>query len=504
MVFIFFRYLYNIIVRLLKSFYVLFSSLLICLFVCLFHFKIVPIFFLILKFFFLLSFFFFNFLSFFIFLDTTVVLYIFLQILSSLTVSLSVFSFFEFCFVFVYDLFSYLWLFFCQMLNLKIFSGFFYYLVQTIEFVFYEMIRQFAEQGEEHDIEYFRNWMPRYLFGDSLSRSIRFNKIINIFDFSGVIREKIFVYRRVGIVHSRFWLFRIYPNTNELDDFVKFQVGKLTEPDRWLLNFRDFNLFDYIDPWFYFQNGSIFRTTIPLKDKDIEIELLHNYHSIMETPQFFFIERVYSDDFVSSVFLFELVILYVISGWAMLVFDHQRQYFDLTEEQLYEVPEEISDYNFRHYEAWEMSENFEARMSSIYPYDFLDYFTDDDLSWDSLLAQPYSLRDSFPQSLDVFEIVKHHNFLLDEFRSFSFLLPLYRLLNKLSVYKPIDYFLFENSSKVFKLSFYFLLYLPIGFIIVVFKYIICFFDWINSFHFLIKFIFIFLLFCFFLLFFAYF
>ncbi|HXU26774.1 MAG TPA: hypothetical protein VN698_06040, partial [Bacteroidia bacterium] len=435
-----------------------------------------------------------NLLSFFIFIDFNHAFIISLDLFFSLGEIFKILHPFEFLVIFFIDLILSVKFFLLETLNPKNFSGILYYFAQFLEFVFFEMIRQFEEQGDEYQSDYFSYWGPRYLLGDSLSRSIQFNKLVDVFNFSGIVREKIFVYRRVGIVHSRFWLFHMYPTEHTRDNIELLQIGKLVEPDRWLLDFRNFNLLDYFDPWFQFHEGSVFRPSFP--QQKVTVELLHNYHSIMEAPYFFPKERVYSDEYVSTFFLFELLLMYFLISSFVLIFDRYVQSDGLTRDEIEPVLEDMDLYDSRYYQDWNTPENFESQMFSMYPYDFLDYFTDDDLSWDSLLAQPYSLRDSFPQSLDTFEITKQQNYLLDEFKSFSFLLPLLRLFYNLSIYKPLDYFLFKDSGKAFKLIVYLFSYIPIGVFIVFLKVIIYFFELILSLPLLLRIVILFLLFCF--------
>lgn len=372
---------------------------------------------------------------------------------------------------------------FLNFFSLKNFLGIFTYLTEMLGFLGYEMVDQFFEQSNTIDLISYIHWSPRFLFGDSLGRNIRLKNFLNIFDFSSLIKEKSFVYRRVGLINSRFWLFTTYKCDDEVDTLIKQDIGKFIEPDRWLLDFRNFRIFDYIDPWHFFSSTTVYKVTN--SDEFIEVELLHNYHSIMESYRELPYERTYSDEFAGTSFLVECFFFSLIYIWLFFIVEKhsQNNYFGLMGE---EEDDDLDLNTHPYYERWSTNENFESNLFSSFPLDRAEYTSDDDLSWDSILAQPEAMRFTQHNDLHDFETKRKQNFLLDEFRIFSILYPIYRLLFNLSVYKPIDFFLFTDSGRCFKIIFSVLLYIPIAFIILFFKLNIKLIDWIYSFPVIIK------------------
>lgn len=417
-------------------------------------------------------------LSFFIF-DVLNPLHVYLELLSGTNNNFfSLFlEFLKVFIVFVFDFFSFLKNFFFDFFNFKNFLGIFFQVYQLLNELFYEAIYMFVEQTEEHIMLAEANWMPQYLLGDSLEFSLRINKIFNLFSFSDIFNEKIFVYKRVGILNSRFWLFRSYTYMHQRDLRTKAIFGTFVEPTRWLLDFRDFDISNYLDPWHVFSNKEIFRRGLFFRKKQyISVELMHNYHSIMESDQRVHYERSYFDSHASTFLFFEYFVIFVILSIFFAVIDEHLQ-LELTDFENEEVPDVgyIEDVSHPYYNIG-IDENIESTLFSGYTLDVDDYVTDDDLSWDFVLAQPMTSRMHVPSNFDEFELMKELNMLLNEFRTFSFLYPVYKLVYKLSLYRFLDLFFFTDSGKAFKILFKLILYFPIGFLIFLFKIFILFFD----------------------------
>lgn len=406
--------------------------------------------------------------------------------------------------VFLIDLLHFLKYFLIEFFNIKNFFGIFYHFYQLINELVYEAVYMFAEQTEDHNMVAEANWMPQYLLGDSLEFSLRANKIFNLFSFSDIVNEKIFIYRRVGVLNSRFWLFRSYTYIHHAsENRFRRQTGTLVEPSRWLLDFRDFRVSDYIDPWHLFSNKEVFRHGLFFRKKQyIAVEMMHNYHSIMESVQPLYTERSYSDHQASTFLFFEYFLLFSVYAVLLNVIDEHLQgdLMGLDDE------EDVPDHGYQDYESHpfyrsELSENAESKMFANYTFDIGDYTTDDDMSWDFVLAQPLTPRAHVRSDLDDFELVKEMNLLLNEFRSFSFSYPIYKLIYKLSFYSFLDFFLFTDSGKGFKIIFKFFLYIPIGLIIVSIKMFILLIDHFINLPKFFKVVFVFLAFIFFIIYF---
>ena len=482
-----------LLIRFLKPFFFIF---LVLLFFCYFYFfvNLFTFFFaFILKFFFLGFFFIFNILNFFLFLNVYDFLFLALDWLDASYLNVFFFSIVKLFLVFVFDLCSFCKLVLFTSLDPRNFVGIFFSIAQFLNELMYEAIFQFIEQTEDHIMVSEFNWMPRYIFGDMVERSFRFNKIFNLFKFSDLFYEKTFVYKRVGILHSRFWIFRHFNFVKKTDFRFRQETGVFVEPDRWLLDFRDLKLSDYLDPWHFFSNQAIFRDsreifltpTYRKRGDFISVQLLHNYYSVMETNHINPAERTYADCYVTSVFFYEILFVFLTASYLLATMDLHLglKIFDIDAEDLEAIDKGDVNLNIHPYiEYWDINDSVESKFFSMYPMDFYEYTRDDDLSWDFLLAQPKSLQIHDPSDLEEFETYKELNSLFDEFRTFSFLYPLYRLALKLSSYKMVDFFLFTDSGQCFRIIFFCLLYLPIGFIIVLFKLVLKFYDWFANFH----------------------
>jgi hypothetical protein len=416
--------------------------------------------------------------------------YVYLELLSNVNISFFELAirFFKIVIIFFFDLFSFLKFFFINFFNFKNFLGAFFQFYQLLNELFYESIYMFVEQTEEHIMVEEANWMPQYLLGDSLEFSLRINKIFNLFSLSDILNEKIFVYRRVGILNSRFWLFRSYTYMHQTEFRVLTDIGTFVEPTRWFLNFRDFELSHYLDPWHVFSNKEIFRQGLPFRKKQyISVELMHNYHSIMESDQYTHYERSYFDYHASTFLFFEYFVIFAVLSIFLSMVDEHLQLDLMSDFEDEEVPDVgyIEDVSHPYYHIG-VDENVESAMFSEYTLDVDDYVTDDDLSWDFVLAQPMTNRMHVPSDFDEFELMKELNMLLNEFRTFSFLFPIYKLVYKLSLYRFFDLFLFTDSGKALKIVFKLVLYLPIGFLILSFKILIIFFDQVLKLSFFLK------------------
>lgn len=396
--------------------------------------------------------------------------------------------FLKLVFVFIFDLFSFLKYVVFNVLDLKNFIGIFFIFFQFLNELVYEAIFQFLTDTEDHVMLSDLNWMPRYIFGDMLERTLRLNKILNLFSFSDLVYEKSFVYKRVGVVNSRFWLFRHITFVKKTDHRFRRILGNFVEPDRWLLDFRDFRFSDYFDPWRFFSDESIFRNSkdvfISLDSRKntnyISVKLLHNYYSVMETKRERPAERVYPDYYVSSSFVYESTLIFFVYAYLFVTLEPHLQ-LELLEIEA-DDPELIDkgevDLKLNPYlEYWNMSDSVESNFFSMYPVDIHEYTDDDDLSWDFLLAQPHTLQYHNVSDLEEFETCKEQTSLFDEFRSFSVSYPFYRLALKMSTYRLMDFLLFTDSGRCFKIIFKALLYLPIGFCILFFKFVLFFYDW---------------------------
>lgn len=390
-----------------------------------------------------------------------------------------------------------------MILDPKNFVGIFGYIGQFVTLYFMEGIFLMDEQSSvDIDLEEENYIYPTHLLGDNLERAFRFRKILDLFYFSDVFHEKTFVYRKVGLLNSRFWLFRHFHTLSTLDDIasaetlLRSEYGNFLEPDRWLLDFRDLRPADYLDPWHFFSNRYIFRTlddfnvspVYRTKKRRITVQLLHNYTSVMESEFEEPSERSFPvyDDVTTNVFA-ELLCFFVYSSlflYAGYFFD--ALYYDAP--QIEEIDrlalhgEQITEKSHPLYEGWYINENLESQLFSMQPMDIEEYSLDDDLSWDALLAQPDAMRYSEPVGVSHPEFFRHNNYLFDEVRTFSFLYPLYKLMYKISPYKFADFFLFTDSGRCFKIIFRGLLYLPVGIMIVLFKCIVKLFDIIFSLH----------------------
>lgn len=400
--------------------------------------------------------------------------------------------------VFLFDMLCFLKHFLFNFFNLKNFLAVGFHFFQLVNEIFYEALYMFIEQTEDHNMVAESNWMPQYLLGDSLEISLRLNKIFNLFSFSDITYEKIFIYRRVGILNSRFWLFRSYTYVHhQSENRFRRQTGTFVEPSRWLLDFRDFRVSDYLDPWHFFSNKEIFRKGLFLRKKQyIAVELMHNYHSIMESVQPQHIERSYFNYYSSTFLFFEYFILFSFYTILLNFLDEHLQIdlMGLDEEE--GIPDVGNlDYDTHPYYRFEVSENLESQLFSNYVMDINDYVTDDDLSWDFILAQPHTQRTYLRSDFDEFELMKEMNLLLNEFRGFSFLYPIYKLLYKLSFLRFMDFFLLTDSAKGFRILFKVFLYVPIGLMIIFFRFLILFIDTFITSSKFFKF-FIFLLICF--------
>lgn len=413
--------------------------------------------------------------------------------------------FFKLIFVFIFDVFSFCKFVLLSVLNLKNFIGIFFVFFQFLNELVYEAIFQFLTDTEDHVMISELNWMPRYIFGDMLERTLRFNKLLNLFSFSDVFYEKSFVYKRVGVVNSRFWLFRHITFVKKTDHRFRRILGNFVEPDRWLLDFRDFRFSDYFDPWRFFSDEGIFRNSkdvfISLDARKntnyISIKLLHNYYSVMETKRERPAERVYPDYYVSSSFVYESTLIFFVYAYLFVTLEPHLQ-LELLEIEA-DDPELIDkgevDLKINPYlEYWNISDAVESTFFSMYPVDLHEYTDDDDLSWDFLLAQPHTLQYHNVSDLEEFETYKEQNSLFDEFRSFSLAYPLYRLALKMSAYRLVDFLMFTDSGRCFKILFKALLYLPIGFCILFFKFILFFCDWFLWLPFFLRFLLFVLLF----------
>lgn len=452
------------------------------------------------KFIFLMFFFFFNIFSFFFFLNVYDFLFLFLDWSYVAHFDSSILIFLKVLLIFVFDLVIFLKSSIILLVDPRNFLGVFFSFFQFLNELVYEAIFQFVEQTEEHVMVPEINWMPRYIFGDMLERTFRFNKILNLFKFSDLFYEKNFVYKRVGVLNSRFWIFRHYNLIKRTDFRFRKTIGNFVEPDRWLLNFRDLKLSDYLDPWNFFSHQSVFRDSresliSPIafkKGNYISVQLLHNYYSIMETRHINPSERVYSDYYSSSFFFYEIALIFFLYTYLFATIELHLQFIflelDADDPELIDKGDTLLNMH-PYIEYWNVNDSVEAKFFSKHPLDIYEYTQDDDLSWDFLLSQPKTLQFHNPSDLDEFKTFKEFNSLFDEFRTFSFMYPFYRLMLKLAPYKGIDFFLFTDSAKCFRIIFFVLLYFPIGFIIISFK---CF---INVFDLFLKFPFISFIFC---------
>lgn len=462
----------------LKNFIVCFLNLFLF-----FFFYFLSIFFFISFFFFfykilvLLFFLFFNIIVSLLVFDVFTSWYVYLELWFKIdfNIALVLVSWLKLTLIFFFDIFGFLKYFFPFFFDLKNFVGIFFHFFQLLNELLYEAVYMFIEQTEDHNMVAESNWMPQYLLGDSLEMSLRLNKIFNLFSFSDIFYEKIFVYRRVGILNSRFWLFRSYTYVHHLsENRFRRQTGTFVEPSRWLLDFRDFRISDYLDPWHFFSNKEIFRKGLFIRKKQyIAVELMHNYHSIMESVQPQHIERAYFNYHASTFLFIEYFLLFTFYTILLnLVDEHlQTDLMGLDEEE--GVPDIGNlDHDVHPYYRFELSENIESQLFSNYVMDVNDYVTDENLSWDFILAQPNTVRFHQRSDFDEFELVKEMNFLLNEFRGFSFLYPIYKLIYKLSFLKFMDFFLFTDSGRGFRILFKLLIYIPVGCIIVILKSLI--------------------------------
>jgi len=398
-------------------------------------------------------------------------------------------------FVFFFDFFHFFVYFILLIFDLKNFIGIFFQFYHFLNYIIYETFFVAFDQVMEKTVVEKYNWMPKYVLGDSLEYSLQLNKIVNLFNFGDILKEKIFVYRRVGILHSRFWLFRSFvyqPSNNNADERFRRYIGDLVEPSRWLLDFRDFSISDYLDPWHYFLNREVFGATrIPFlkkrKSEYVSVQLMHNYYSIMESGEIEKTQRVYFNYLASTYVWYEYIILFLLFSYLFNLIEEHLQLDLLFLEQEEGIPDQgYEEFSSSSHYVGVMDDNLDSKFFENYVMDVEDYVTDDDLSWDFILAQPQTPRIHEVPDLDNFELTKELNLLLNEFRSFSVLYPFYRLMHRLSSYNFADFFSFRNSGKCFKLVFCFFLYLPIGFIISFFKLFIHFFDWLLSLKFFFK------------------
>jgi len=436
--------------------------------------------------FFLVFFFLFNIVNFLIFTNVENFFLVYLDFFVNFISHDYWFHFLRVLLVFFIDLLFFLYYFFLHFFDLNNFLGLFFHFGHTINELFYEAVVSFVEQTEDNTI-FHDTWRPRYLFGSTLEQTTRIRNVVNIFNFSDVFYEKIFIYRRVGILNSRFWLFTAYTQERAMFEEFNFddtlqnnEVGRLVEPSRWLLDFRDFRVSDYLDPWHFFSNEDVLRRSRLPRKEYVSVQLVHNYYSIMESNNPVPTHRVYYDYFSSTFFFYELVLIFLFYyNFLFVVFDAHLQ-SDLLGAKS-EEDEEIEEGSFDDMEhPYQMNtylpEDLDAKLDTLYPDEMFDYLDDDDFSWDAVLAQPATPRFHVPVNLSDFERIKEFNSLFDEFRTFSFLYPIYRLLYRISSYRFIDIFLFTDSGRCFKIIFYLILYLPIGFIIVSVKCFICVFD----------------------------
>jgi len=460
-----------------------------------------------LKLFFLFLFFLLNILNFFLFLNVYDFLFLFLNWLDVSYFGFFFFSIIKLLLVFLFDFCSFCKLVIFTSLDPRNFVGIFFSLAQFLNELIYETIFQFIEQTEEHIMVSEFNWMPRYVFGDMIERSFRLNKIFNLFKFSDLFYEKTFVYKRVGVLNSRFWIFRHFNFIRKTDYRFRKETGVFVEPDRWLLDFRDLKLSYYLDPWNFFSNQSIFRNsreiflspTYRKRGDYVAVQLLHNYYSVMETKHINPAERSYSDSYVSTFFFYELVLIFFVYSYLLVTLEPHLEYnlFDIDAEDQELIDKGDVDLKIHPYiEYWDINDNVEAKYFSAYPLDVYEYTRDDDLSWDFLLAQPQNLQFHNTSDIGEFETYKEFNSLFDEFRTFSFLYPLYRLALKLASYKMFDFFLFTDSGQCFRIIFFGLLYVPIGLIIVLIKCLVNLYDWVSNFSFFLIFILLILFFLF--------
>lgn len=408
------------------------------------------------------------------------------------------FQLFRIVVVFVIDLISFVYYFFLHFFNINNFIGLAFHFLHTVNELFYEAVIAFIEQTEDNTI-FHDTWRPRYLFGSTFEQMTRVRNIVNIFSLSDIFREKIFLYRRVGVLNSRFWMFTAFTQERALleefsleDTLQQSEVGRLVEPSRWLLDFRDFRVSDYLDPWHFFSNeDSLRRSRLPRKEY-VSVQLVHNYYSIMESNNLTPTQRVYYDYFSSTFFFYELVLIFLFYyNFLFVVFDlHLQEELTGSKAEEDDTVEEGSFEDMEHpyFMHTKLPEDLDAKLGTLYTDELLDYVDDDDLSWDALLAQPFTFRYHLPVNISDFERIKEFNLLLDEFRTFSFLYPIYRLVYKMTTYRFVDLFLFTDSGRCFKLVFYLVLYLPIGLLIVVLKCFIRFFDLISSLSGFLKFL----------------
>jgi hypothetical protein len=362
--------------------------------------------------------------------------------------------------------------------------------MHTISELFYEAVVSFIEQTEDNTI-FHDTWRPRYLFGSTFEQSMRARNIINLFSFSDVFREKIFIYRRVGILSSRFWSFTAYAQERALFEEFNFddtlqnnEIGRLVEPSRWLLDFRDFRFSDYLDPWHFFTTeDSPRRSRLPRKEY-VSVQLVHNYYSIMESNIAVPTQRVYYDYFASTFFFYELVLIFLFYyNFLFVVFDThlQEEFFGSKAEEDEEIEEgSFEDMEHPYFMNSYLTDDLETKLGTVYPEEVLDDIDDDDDSWDTLLAQPATPRFHIPVNLTDFERVREFNSLLDELRTFSFLYPIYRLLYKLSTYRFVDMFLFTDSGRCLRIIVHLLLYLPVGSLVIIIKCILIIYDFLLS------------------------
>lgn len=470
------------------------------LFFAIFYFFFIIIFIVFFLFFFkivfLLFFFLFNIIAVFFLADNYTFLILYLDFLEMFENAKYLFILKSF-FVFLFDFFHFLFHFMLAFFDFKNFIGIFFQFYYFLNYLTYETFIVAFDQVMEKTVVEKYNWMPKYVLGDSLEYSLQLNKIVGLFSFNDILREKIFVYRRVGILHSRFWLFRSFvyqPSNNNADERFRRYVGDLVEPSRWLLDFRDFSISDYLDPWHYFLNREVFGLTrIPFfkkkKNEYVSVQLMHNYYSIMESGEIEKTQRVYFNYLSSTYVWYEYIVLFLLFSYLFNLVEEHLQLDLLFLEQEEGVPDQgYQEFSNHPHYVGAIDDNLESKFFENYVMDIEDYVTDDDLSWDFILAQPQTPRIHDVPNLDDFELKKEMNLLLNEFRSFSVLYPFYRLMNKLSFYNFSDFFSFNNSGKCFKLIFCCLLYLPIGFLILFFKSLIQFMDWVFSLKFFFKFL----------------
>ena len=290
--------------------------------------------------------------------------------------------------------------------------------------------------------------------------------------------EKTFHYRRSGVFHTQFV-------TQRRSSMIGVENGKDAQQFKFLLRF---NVKKY--------SPSQFSST-PFQGNSKSILFLnHNYTAITQSKHLRTYFRSYffpdaGSSWVIEFFLYPAIMILLFVFFAFMVEIVDFFYGESDNDIYYESIDES---------VLSIDENKEAEISAqIVSQDLFDILEEDDQYLNNDLA---NLRNSNDFSSDENEVdlnkfyaFRAMNYMYNEFKSFSILYPIYRLILLMLPYGWRDFLFLSDSTKVYSYFFQIILYLPVALSLFFFKLVFFLVDFFFVFPLLIR-IFLILLFFF--------